>query len=221
MDPFASSSNLGQSSKYDAIVRLHAEAASRCHRAVLDVVSILRRNMGSPFHLFDAALVRNGCFFAAFVLAGESGSREDVETCLQALREMRWAFSKSEEREQTVRMVWESRLSQPRSHSQSMPPSPADDPMRGGPPTPEDQYPRRSLGRAVSVPPLILPAIPTGFESSSEPNTACTSDGRWPSSMSASSSSMYSRPMSSHRSSSSTTSGSPPYLPPTQHNLGT
>lgn len=169
------------------------------------------------FHRFDAALVRNGCFFAAFLLAGESGNREDVETCLQALGEMRWAFSKSEERQETVRMVWASRLSQPRHHSQSTPASPADDMMRG-PPTPEDHYPRRLLGRAVSVPPLVLPSLPANsFDSSSEPSTACTSDGRWPSTLSSSSGSMYNRPVSSHRSSSSTTSGSPPYLPTSQH----
>lgn len=53
--------------------------------------------------------MRDGCFFAGFLLAGEGGSDEDVQTCLQALREMRWAFSKGEEREKTVRMIWESR----------------------------------------------------------------------------------------------------------------
>lgn len=211
------------SNNYQSISRLHSEAASRCHSTVMDVITILRRNLGSSFHQFDAALVRNGCFFAAFLLANESGSREDVETCLQALNEMRWTFSKSNERQETINQVWTSRISQSRGHGHSNNGTPTGDMMRGGPPTPEDYYPTRRLlgGRAVSVPPLILPSLPpTAFDSSSEPNTACSSDGRWPSALSSSSGSIYSRPVSSHRSSSSTASGSPPYLPASQH-LGT
>jgi len=34
---------------------------------------------------------------------------EGVNVCLRALSEMRWAFAKGEEREQTIRMVWEMR----------------------------------------------------------------------------------------------------------------
>jgi hypothetical protein len=34
-------------------------------------------------------------------------AEEGVEVCLRALGEMRWAFAKGEEREQTIRMVWE------------------------------------------------------------------------------------------------------------------
>jgi len=80
---------------------------------------------------WDAGLVRDGCFYAGFLAAGVEGdiidtsvdeSNEDfnssqghlsveegVGLCLAALKEMRWAFSKSEEREETVRLVWENR----------------------------------------------------------------------------------------------------------------
>ena len=214
--PFASgSAPIGGLGQHELISRLHSEAASRCHATVINVVEILRRNLGSAFHQFDASLVRNGCFFAAWLLANESGSREDVEVCVQVLCEMRWAFSKSEDRVKMVKKVWEEARSS-QSRSRSSPASPIDGP--GVPSTSEDQYRRRLFnGRAVSVPPLILPPLPaTNFDSSSEPSTACTSDGRWPSAVSPSSGSMYSRPVSSHRSSSSATSGSPPYVPASQ-----
>ncbi|KAJ2968291.1 hypothetical protein NUW54_g13260 [Trametes sanguinea] len=101
----------GRSRKSDTIVRLHTKANTKCHAVVRNVVAILRRNLGTPFFQYDAALVRDGCFFAGFLLAGENGTREDVEICLRALSEMRWAFSKNDERERTVRLVWDGRVS--------------------------------------------------------------------------------------------------------------
>ncbi|THG99635.1 hypothetical protein EW026_g2735 [Hermanssonia centrifuga] len=87
--------------KYERILRLHDKAKLRCQSVVRDVVAIIQRNLGTSFFQYDASLVRDGCFFAAFLLAGETGSSEDVEACLQALNEMRWVFSKSEERMHT------------------------------------------------------------------------------------------------------------------------
>jgi len=55
-------------------------------------------------HAMDVSLL-------VFLLAGESGSEEDVQVCLEALHQMRWAFSKKEEREKTIQMVWEARKS--------------------------------------------------------------------------------------------------------------
>lgn len=98
-----------RSAQLDAATRLLKIADARCHEVVRRVVAIIRQHLGTPFFEYDASLVRDGCFFAGFLLAGEGGSDEDVQTCLQALREMRWAFSKGEEREKTVRMIWESR----------------------------------------------------------------------------------------------------------------
>jgi hypothetical protein len=73
------------------------------------------------FFTYDAGLVKDGCFFAGFMLA--QGDLEDeadclelgmdvedgVEVCLRALGTMEWVFAKSDERQQTVNMVWEAR----------------------------------------------------------------------------------------------------------------
>nr|VWO98786.1 cAMP-dependent protein kinase catalytic subunit [Ganoderma boninense] len=160
----------GRSRKSDTILRLHMKANAKCHTVVRHVVTILRRNLGSPFFQFDAALVRDGCFFAGFLLAGESGTREDVEVCLAALSEMRWAFSKSDERQRTVRLVWDARASQSRGQSsRSFSSSPSDE----------------------TRPPAVTFCHHHGpglrlFLRSSAPNTACTPDGRWPSTTSGS-----------------------------------
>lgn len=80
---------------------------------------------------WDAGLVRDGCFFAGYLAASVEGDTIDFPTdnrdeehargrssmnvedgvtlCLTALAEMKWSFSKSEEREETVRMVWENK----------------------------------------------------------------------------------------------------------------
>ncbi|KAL0947398.1 hypothetical protein HGRIS_013511 [Hohenbuehelia grisea] len=92
---------------------------------------------GSALFRWDTGLVRDGVFFAAYLAAGGEadviGSEatlvtgdasvtmanglddgvadadEGVDYCVQALASMRWAFSKSEDREETVRMIWENR----------------------------------------------------------------------------------------------------------------
>ncbi|KAI0957620.1 hypothetical protein AcW1_005952 [Taiwanofungus camphoratus] len=199
--------------EYEAVVRLHTKSNAKCHVVARHVVSILRRNVGTQLFQFDAALIRDGCLFAGFLLAGESGSNEDIEICLQALSEMRWAFSKSDEREQTVRMIWESRLAQPRSRSYTS--SPTDDLLR--PSTSEHPYTRRPLARPISVPPLTLSlnTIPSTLGSASAPSTACSADGDWPTSTPPTSAGtdMYSAPGTSHH------SPSPPYAPPPQNGL--
>ncbi|KAI9064319.1 hypothetical protein FKP32DRAFT_1649754 [Trametes sanguinea] len=193
----------GRSRKSDTIVRLHTKANTKCHAVVRNVVAILRRNLGTPFFQYDAALVRDGCFFAGFLLAGENGTREDVEICLRALSEMRWAFSKNDERERTVRLVWDGRVSNSRGQSsRSFSSSPGDEAIRG-PGTYEGSYVRRALLRPTSVPPLSLSAttMGPGYDNSSAPNTACTADGRWPSAASGSGSESEQYQGSSHRSS--------------------
>ncbi|KAI8998747.1 hypothetical protein BD414DRAFT_408105 [Trametes punicea] len=203
----------GRSRKSDTIVRLHAKANTKCHAVVRHVVAILRRNLGSPFFQYDAALVRDGCFFAGFLLAGESGTREEVEICLRALSEMRWAFSKNDERERTVRLVWDARATNGRGQSsRSFSSSPGDETLRG-PGTYEGSYVRRALLRPTSVPPLSLSATTMGpaYDSSSAPNTACTADGRWPSAASGSGSESEQYQGSSHRSSPSVPHASSSY----------
>ncbi|OCH95495.1 hypothetical protein OBBRIDRAFT_788050 [Obba rivulosa] len=199
--------------KYETLVRLHAKASLRCNEVVRHVVAILRRNLGTPFFQYDAKLIRDGCFFAGFLLASESGSTEDVETCLQALGEMRWAFSKSDEREQTVRMVWESRSAQPRMRNHT--PGSGDEQLQLLSAS-ETQYPRRPMPRSLSIPPLTLQtnAMPDLYGASAPPSTACSVDGNWPSTLSAGSpgADHYNGSIGSHRSSPSSTSRSSPYV---------
>ncbi|KZT11413.1 uncharacterized protein LAESUDRAFT_269015 [Laetiporus sulphureus 93-53] len=171
-----------RSREYDAIVRLHAKSNTRCQAVVRHVVSILRRNLGTQFFQFDTALIRDGCFFAGFLLAGDSGSAEDVEVCLQALREMRWTFCKSDEREQTIRMIWESRLSQTRN-GRSFTGSPLEDDLLRSSAS-EHPYGKRSLNRPISVPPLSLSlcTVPAALSPASAPSTACSTNSNWPTS---------------------------------------
>lgn len=86
-----------------------------------------RDRQSSGLFDWDSGLIRDGCFFAGYLSAnGEldvqdhsvfkqedvEGSRIDsqeaVNLCLSAFQEMRWAFSKSEERQETIKMVWNS-----------------------------------------------------------------------------------------------------------------
>ncbi len=196
--------------KYERILRLHDKAKLRCQSVVRDVVAIIQRNLGTSFFQYDASLVRDGCFFAAFLLAGETGSSEDVEACLQALNEMRWVFSKSEERMHTVRMVWQSRMQQTRSlgrtHSSS--------PMRDSHPNLPGQdmpYQRRYPSRAVTIPPLTIPDS-SMLRTSSAPNTACTQDHGWSSSISTGSSQTNSQTRSNSLRGSPMMNETPPYL---------
>ncbi|KAH9180309.1 hypothetical protein EDB89DRAFT_2062044 [Lactarius sanguifluus] len=58
----------------DAATRLLKIADARCHEVVRRVIVIIRQHLGTPFFEYDASLVRDGCFFAGFLLAGEGGS---------------------------------------------------------------------------------------------------------------------------------------------------
>lgn len=84
-------------------------AEAKCFDALDHVLKLIRRHLGSSFFAYDASLVRDGCFFAGHTLALMPGRDEDVKVCLQALSEMRWAFSKGHERSQTIRLAWKSR----------------------------------------------------------------------------------------------------------------
>ena len=105
-------------------VRLYDDAKARCDSIVRDVLNIIRVNLTTDLFRYDACLVRDGCFFAAFVLADGSGSQEDVDVCLTALSQMRWIFSKSEERMHTVQMVWQARVQQGRAGARTQSGSP-------------------------------------------------------------------------------------------------
>jgi hypothetical protein len=128
------SSHSSNSSPYLSPNHLYAVATRKCLSILPRVLRIIKYHLqetrGIGFFQWDAGLVRDGCFFAGFLAAGVEGDidssidersdslndasgrisvEEGVSLCLTALKEMRWAFSKSEEREETVRMVWENR----------------------------------------------------------------------------------------------------------------
>jgi len=83
------------------------------------------------FFTYDAGLVKDGCFFAGFMLA--QGDFEDeghslelgmdvedgVDICLHALGSLEWVFSKSDGRQQIVRMMWEARNMREAEHRMS------------------------------------------------------------------------------------------------------
>ncbi|KDQ60654.1 hypothetical protein JAAARDRAFT_204482 [Jaapia argillacea MUCL 33604] len=215
--PFFSSPPTQQCEK---ALGLYSIATQKCHRVVQDVLVILRNNLGTSFFELDASLVRDGCFFAAFLVAGELGNEEDVDVCLRALQEMRWAYCKSEEREKSVKMIWEARrqriggsIQQPRASNVS---------PYGSPTYADHQTGRRSFPSSANVSPnesirqlprgLSLSIAPTRNTISLDaaPNSACTDDGRWPGSNGL----LHVSPHSHHSGSSSpSTGGSPP--PPT------
>jgi hypothetical protein len=204
-----------RSAPLDAATRLLKIADARCHEVVRRVIVIIRQHLGTPFFEYDASLVRDGCFFAGFLLAGEGGSDEDVQICLQALRQMRWAFSKSEEREKTVRMVWESRKgSSVRACSLSTPVFELQ---------PAGTHFLRNHSLRPLPPPLSIPSLPSAsglsIMDASAPTTACTDDGSWASPLSAASSTPHSpieNPLGSTSGSPSSTlvssNGSPPFF---------
>jgi hypothetical protein len=129
------SSHSSNSSPYLSPHHLHVVATRKCLGLLPCVLRIIKYHLqdghSAGFFQWDAGLVRDGCFFAGFLAAGVEGDiidssidernedftggqghlsvEEGVGLCLAALKEMRWAFSKSEEREETVRMVWENR----------------------------------------------------------------------------------------------------------------
>ncbi|KAJ7468057.1 hypothetical protein FB451DRAFT_1560569 [Mycena latifolia] len=125
---------------------LYAIASRRCLRLLPSVLTIIRSHLvrnGNRAILFswDAGLVRDGCFFAGFLCASidndapefvvenrefkhadmgsvrsELDAEEGVQLCFSALREMSWAFSRSEEREETVRRIWEDKRKRKLEH---------------------------------------------------------------------------------------------------------
>ncbi|KAF9072918.1 hypothetical protein BDP27DRAFT_1319641 [Rhodocollybia butyracea] len=140
---------------------LHDIASKKCFRLLPCVLSIIKHHLtltydiAEPTGLFkwDTGLVRDGCFFAAFLSASVDSEQlidyathetsvsqfgrlhfkqepsergfgggvdiirpgllpildadEGTRICLAAIAEMRWAFSKSEEREDAIRIIWE------------------------------------------------------------------------------------------------------------------
>ncbi|KAJ7197163.1 hypothetical protein GGX14DRAFT_668328, partial [Mycena pura] len=132
---FSSSHPSSRGSTYLPPQQLHGIASRKCLRLLPRVLSIMRSHLArssSSIFSWDAGLVRDGCFFAGFLCASIDNdaaefavenrefmhpdmdsvrsaldTEEGTRLCLAVLKDMAWAFSKSEEREDTVRRIWE------------------------------------------------------------------------------------------------------------------
>lgn len=202
------------SSPYLSPHHLLATATRKCMILLPRVVRILEMHASSKRHdlpgLFhwDAGLIRDGCFFAGYLAANVESDvfeeddlkQEDIEhrlrvedgvsICLTALTSMRWSFSKSEEREETIRMIWENRKMRRQGQSQHSPQY--DGEYLKTLTAPHSQMACNTLNSHTSLslpssgerlPPLNLRTYQRRVESA--PSTACSADGRgmngWPS----------------------------------------
>jgi hypothetical protein len=88
------------------LVKYRDIAASHCENMLDATVKIIKSHTAESFFAYDASLVRDGVFYAGYMLAKANDREEDMEACLKALGEMRWAFCKRATRIQTVRGVY-------------------------------------------------------------------------------------------------------------------
>ncbi|KAF8905979.1 hypothetical protein CPB84DRAFT_1770713 [Gymnopilus junonius] len=217
--PSRPSSHSSNSSPYLPPQPLHSTATRKCLALLPCVLHILRayvsrdRNDVPGIIRYDAGLVRDGCFFAAYLAAnldGEfiDGSCEDdkpnnvdtlltvdegVSICLTVLASMRWSFSKSEEREGTIKMIWENRKLRRQGQAHHLPLYDSDYPQPLALSVPHlglnlSQSPHSGMTITGSedrpmLPPLSLFKLQRSTESA--PNTACSTDDHgtnsWPS----------------------------------------
>lgn len=114
---------------------------------------------------------------------------DGVSICLTALSTMRWGFSKSEEREETIRMVWENRKLRHQGHPHHLPLYEANYPQTNLsitnsqlhvnlPPSSHGNLAMLASGDRPMLPPLNLYTSQSRVDS--RPSTGCSSDG-WPS----------------------------------------
>lgn len=88
------------------LIKYRDISASHCENMLDATVNIIKSHSGKSFFAYDASLVRDGVFYAGYMLAKANDREEDMESCLKALGEMRWAFCKRATRIQTVRGVY-------------------------------------------------------------------------------------------------------------------
>lgn len=204
------------SSPYLAPQPLYSNASRKCLNRLPHVIDILKRHLSSgtvedsALFRWDAGLIRDGCFFAAYLAATvdsdvlgvgiddpdlkENGisaipprytPEESVAICLATFARMGWVCSKSEERQRTIKMIWENRKG--RRHHQSHRSEP--DIHYRHPPLYEQQLvdvvniqPNGLQTDRPSLPPLSMFANQRRVESA--PSTSYTTDGTgangWP-----------------------------------------
>jgi len=200
--PYIDDSRPSSSSPYLTPQHLHIVASRRCTSLVPTIIRILRLHLSTKYadtsgvFRWDAGLVRDGCFYAGYLAAcsesdivhhEEDGvtpitTEEAVLVCLDALAAMRWGYSRSEEREESIRLIWENRKMKQGS-SGSISPYDLDQPSIS---YTAPNHVDLSAPNHVSTS-LILPRLTSLPHRAvySAPNTACSPDGRgmngWPS----------------------------------------
>lgn len=123
------------SSPYLTPHSLYVTATRKCLGILSLILRILKFHLSDErqgdLFKWDAGLVGEGCYLAACLTASfegetieyplESGDdehvcshlscdvEEGVNLCLSALTEMRWSLSKGDEKEETIRLLWENR----------------------------------------------------------------------------------------------------------------
>jgi hypothetical protein len=185
------------------MVSLRLSATRRCQKYLPRVIEVLQRHLRVPssFFAYDTGLIRDGCFFAGLLLARsdklaaerdmmgwDADWEEGVAACLEALREVRWVYFFSQEREKTLKAEWEARIERD-THQQSPRPfpikqSPSHSPcLSDSTPLPSSN-PSTSKPRALSlfaaggqVRPLLPPLSVSFPHDDSGPSTALTDDG--------------------------------------------
>ncbi|KAF9483839.1 hypothetical protein BDN70DRAFT_798935 [Pholiota conissans] len=210
------SSHSSNSSPYLPPQHLHVNATRRCLTLLPLVIRILRVHMPREhvdvpgIFRWDTGMVRDGCFYAGYLAANMDGEYLDLPTdennaedagahlsvdegvtiCLTALATMRWGFSKTEEREDTIRMIWENRKLRRQGQAHHLPLYDADYhpsmPMADSqlPMSMASGQPHASLSvvnaeNRPMLPPLNLFAAQRRVDSA--PSTAASSeDRRWP-----------------------------------------
>ncbi|KAG9318282.1 hypothetical protein JVU11DRAFT_366 [Chiua virens] len=190
-----------------AMANLHHSAIRQCQKFLPHVIEMLQRHLNVPsnFFTYDAGLICDGCFFAGMLLAQSDklSSERDVQgwdadweegvmACLQALGEVRWVYSRSHEREKTLRAEWEARIERDTGRRQvqqsptsfSFKQSPGHSPCLNDItplpcPTDANSKPRTlslvSAGGRPHLPPLSI-SLPSD---DSGPDTVLTDDGSW------------------------------------------
>lgn len=218
-------SSVSSASPYVSPQYLHGVATRKCMDLLPKVIRIMkhcingsRDSARSGLFVWDSGLVRDGCFFAGYLAASADdhvldplnmqqsegvdsdsspplSTDEGVAICLDAISAMRWCYSKSEEREGTIRMVWEAQKAKRHGQPSHYPDMHFDAtyPPSNVHPNPHLQPVMQPTNRVVLptsagyVERPVLPAL-TAFaqfrRAESAPSTANTTDGQgahgWP-----------------------------------------
>ncbi|PPQ64017.1 hypothetical protein CVT24_009391 [Panaeolus cyanescens] len=208
-----SSSHSSNSSPYLSPQYLHITSTRKCQALLPSFIRTVRsllpidHGVAPSIFRWDAGLVRDGCFFAGYLAASMDGEfletleeapkgghldfrltlDDSISICLTTLSAMRWAFSKSEEREETVRLIWANRKMRRQEQGQAYDSDYSQSVVTS---QPQLHLSLSQHSQAVSLSddrPMLPPLDPFTNQRrvQSAPNTANSTDGRgmngWPS----------------------------------------